>query len=111
MLFNGKYRFKVVNVVRAAVYKPQFTNPGFNFTPASESNEIVAVVCQIRNGTKESQMVELTGGDNTALTDSNAHSYQCARGVSIDMAERAPKLLPGAAADLRSRSTCPRRPS
>jgi hypothetical protein len=99
MLFNGKYRFKVVKVVRAATYKPQFYNPGFDFTVASQSNEVVAVVCQLRNGTKEPVMIDITGGKNTALTDDSDHSYQNFTGSQIDMPERAPKLLPGAAYD------------
>jgi hypothetical protein len=99
MLFNGRYRFQVVKVIRTSDYKPQFTDPGFNFTPTTSSHEIVAIVCKLKNATKESQTVDITAGDNTALTDDQGRSYGCARGVSIDMEDRAPKLLPGAAVD------------
>jgi hypothetical protein len=97
-LFNGNYRFKVVKVIRTSSYKPLFSG-GTEITPVQDADEIVAVVCRIKNGRKQANMVNIVGGDNTALTDQDGHSYAPYNGASIDMTERAPKLLPGAAFD------------
>ena len=98
-LFNGKYRFTVVKVTRAASYTPQFVKLGYEITPVSAAGEIVAVHCRLKNGTKEPVTFDITMGKNTALTDEKEQSYAAFNGASIDMVSRAPKVLPGAAVD------------
>lgn len=98
-LFNGKYRFTVVKVTRAASYTPQFVKLGYDITPVSADGEIVAVHCRLKNGTKEPVTFDITMGKNTALTDEKEQSYAAFNGASIDMVSRAPKVLPGAAVD------------
>lgn len=98
-LFNGKYRFKVTEVVRTSAYKARFTNLGFDIAPTGDGNEIVAVICRLKNGTKEAVTFDITQGKNTGLTDENEQSYANFAGVSIDMVSRAPRVLPGAAVD------------
>ncbi len=98
-LFNGKYRFTVVKVTRTSSYKPEFAKLGFDLTPASAENEIVAIHCRLKNGTKEAVTFDITMGKNTALTDEKEQSYAAYNGGSVDMVSRAPRVIPGAAAD------------
>lgn len=98
-LFNGKYRFQVVKVTRGSSYTPQFAKLGFDLTPASADNEIVAIHCRLKNGTKEAVTFDILMGKNTALTDEKEQSYAAYNGGSVDMVARAPRVIPGAAAD------------
>lgn len=98
-LFNGKYRFTVKEVVRTSLYKPRYANLGFDLYPVSDSNEVVAVICKLKNGTKEAVTFELTQGKNTGLTDEKEQSYGNYMGASVDMVSRAPRVLPGAAVE------------
>lgn len=98
-LFNGKYRFKVIEVVRTSSYKPRFVNLGYDLTPTNEGNEVVAIICRLKNGTKEPVTFDITQGKNTALTDDKEQSYANNAGASIDMVSRGPRVLPGAAVD------------
>lgn len=96
-LFNGRYRFKVIKVVRGRVYTKQFS--GHDDVEAHAGKEMVAVVCRLKNGTNQTQTVDLMPGKNTALTDEDSHSFLPFTGLANDPPERAPKLLPGAATD------------
>jgi hypothetical protein len=98
-LFNGRYRFKVVSITRTDSYKPQFSGSTYDITPSSPSNEVVAVVCRIKNGTTESQTIDLLMGEHTALTDMSEQAYECSKGASVDVINRGPKLIPGSAVD------------
>lgn len=98
-LFNGKYRFTVVKITRTPSYTPQFAKLGFDLTPASAENEIVAIHCRLKNGTKEAVTFDILMGKNTALTDDKEQSYAAYNGGSVDMVARAPRVIPGAAAD------------
>ena len=98
-LFNGKYRFTVVEVVRTAAWKPRFSNAGFDYTPSSPSNEILAIICRLKNATKEAVTIDLLMGKNTAVTDMREQSYGAATGGGADVSNRGPKILPGAAVD------------
>ncbi|MBC8066399.1 MAG: DUF4352 domain-containing protein, partial [Chlorobia bacterium] len=98
-LFNGKYRFQVVKVTRVSSYTPQFAKLGYDLTPASSDNEIVAIHCRLKNGTKEAVTFDILLGKNTALTDEKEQSYAPYNGGSVDMVSRAPRVIPGAAAD------------
>lgn len=98
-LFNGKYRFTVVKVIRSSSYTPQFAKLGYDLTPASADNEIVAIHCRLKNGTKEAVTFDLTQGKNTGLTDMKEQSYGNYMGASVDMVSRGPRVLPGAAVD------------
>ena len=98
-LFNGKYRFTLVEVVRTSSYKPRFYNSGYDYTPSSPNNEIVAAICRLKNGTKQPVTFDLYGGKNTALTDMNEQSTAAFAGASTDAVTRGPRVLPGAAVD------------
>jgi hypothetical protein len=98
-LFNGKYRFTVLEVVRTSAYKPRFYNPGYDITPSAPSNEILAIICRLKNGTKEPVTIDLLMGANTAVTDMKEQSYAPDMGAGTDLASRGPKVLPGAAVD------------
>jgi hypothetical protein len=96
-LFNGRYRFKVIKVVRGQKYTRQFG--GTNDVEATAGSEIVAVICRLENGTNMAQTVDLMPGRNTAVTDQDSHSFVPFTGLANDVPERGPKLLPGAATD------------
>jgi hypothetical protein len=96
-LFNGVFRLKVNRVIRGSRYQRQFSK-GDDLT-APEGEDIMAVVVRVKNGTQKTQMVDLMPGANTALTDENEHSFGPYSGGYMDIPERAPTLVPGAATD------------
>jgi hypothetical protein len=97
-LFNGKYRFKVVRVVRGPRYTKQFTGDSA-VVDAGPGSQIVAVVCRLKNGLKQTKLIAVLGGSKTALADTMGHSYGPDSGVMNDFASRGVNLLPGAAVD------------
>jgi hypothetical protein len=99
MLFNGYARFQVVKVIRAKEYTNQFSGDSQKITPYPEGNDLVVVICRIKNGTSKTVSAGLPGGDDVALTDTNEHSYGPRNGVTIDVPSRGQQLLPGAAVD------------
>lgn len=99
MLWNGFVRFKVVKVIRGKEYTNQFSGDQQKVTPFPEGNDLVVVVCHVVNGTKEKVTCLLPAGDDTGLTDTDAHSYGPRTGLSIDCPSRGQDLLPGAAVD------------
>jgi hypothetical protein len=96
-LFNGAFRVKVVRVVRGDHYQRQFSK-GDNLD-GPNGDDIVAVIMHVKNGMKQAKTVDLMPGGNTALTDENDHSYGPFTGGYVDIPERAPTLIPGAATD------------
>lgn len=97
-LFNGLYRVKVVKVTRQESYTRQFSKG--DAVTAPNGQEVVAVVLKLKNGTKQSQLIDLVyPGSNTGLTDSNGQSYGPVTGLASDTPSRAATLLPGAAVD------------
>jgi hypothetical protein len=98
-LFNGRHRFTVVEVIRTSSYKPRFYNAGYEYTPSSPDQEILSIICRLKNGTKETVTIDLLMGKNTAVTDMKEQSYAADSGAGTDVANRGPRLLPGAAVD------------
>lgn len=99
MLFNGFARFQVVKVIRGKEYTNQFDGSGQKITPFPEGNDLVVVVCRIKNGTKKTVTCGLPCGGETGLTDTQDHSFGPRTGLSIDCPSRGQDLLPGAAVD------------
>ncbi len=98
-LFNGVARFQVVKVIRGKTYVNQFSGDKQEVTPIGDDNDVVIIICRIKNGTKESQTANLPSGPETGLTDTAERSYGPRTGLSIDVPSRGPSLLPGAAVD------------
>jgi len=96
-LFNGAFRLKVVRVVRGDHYQRQFSKGDDLVGP--NGDDIVAVILHLKNGMKQAKTVDLMPGGNTAITDENEHSYGAFTGGYMDIPERAPTLVPGAATD------------
>jgi hypothetical protein len=99
VLFNGKWRFSVLSVARAASYDSQFLADKHTFVPAGDTEELVIVRCRMKNGQKDTQMAMLSQvhPHHTGLADNQGQSYAPMdydkRGGSSD---EGPKLLPGA---------------
>ena len=98
-LFNGFHRFKVVEVIRGKSYTNRFSGDNQAITPYPEGDDLVVVICRIKNATKTTENLGLPGGELTALTDMDEHSISPRNGVSIDVPSRGPNVLPGAAVD------------
>lgn len=98
-LWNGFGRFQVVKVIRDKKYTNQFSGDKQEITPYPEGMDLVVLVCRIKNGTKSTVTCGLPAGNNTALTDTDEHSFGPRTGLSIDCPNRGVQLLPGAAVD------------
>ena len=100
MLFTGKYRFKVTGVTRGDHYDTQFQPNKDTIKPESDSQEVVAVTCEVRNGTKSPVELKITThtGSNNALTDDQDHAFPP---YGYDLSNGGfygpPKMLPGSA--------------
>jgi hypothetical protein len=97
-LWNGYTRFEVVKLIRGKAYTNQFSGDNQKITPNVDADDLVVLVCRIKNGLKNGITVEYPGGE-TALTDTDGHSYPPRLGMSADIASRGVDLLPGAAMD------------
>lgn len=98
-LWNGYARFTVVKVIRGKEYTNQFSGDQQKVTPFPEGNDLVVIVCRLKNGTKGKVSCNLPAGDETGLTDTDGRSYGPRNGLSIDCPSRGQDLLPGAAVD------------
>ena len=98
VLFNCYARFQVVKVIRSTAYTNQFNSDHDVVKPYPVDQELIIVVCRIKNGTNETVTCGLPGGGNTALTDNDEHSYGPDH-RSIDAPSNGVKILPGAAVD------------
>lgn len=98
-LFNGFARFTVVEVIRTKKYINRFSGDRQEVTPFPEQNDLVVVVCRLKNGVRESVTFGLPGGQLSGLTDMNARAYAFRSGLSIDCPTRGAQLLPGSAVD------------
>ena len=96
-LFNGYFRVKVLRVVRGEHYQRQFSKG--DDLAAESGKEIVAVILRVKNGMKVAKGVDLMPSGSTALTDEDEHSYGPFTGGYLDIPERAPTLVPGAATE------------
>lgn len=76
MLFNGTIRFQVVKVYDAGKsYRRIHSGDNTDITPIPEGNDLMVVVCKLKNGVQKAVSPYYPGGDTTALTDSDGHSY------------------------------------
>jgi hypothetical protein len=107
-LFNGRHRFKVVKVFRGPKYINQFSGDNYEVRAIPEGNDIVAITCRLKNGTKETVTYDLFMGPKTGLTDTEEHSYGCFIGTSVDALNRGATVLPGAAVDFAVTFQVPR---
>ena len=98
-LFNGFHRFKVTEVIRGKSYTNRFAGDHQAVTPYPEGNDLVVVVCRLKNGTEKPITLGLPAGGVTGLTDMDEHSYEPRSGMSADIPARGVDLLPGAACD------------
>lgn len=98
VLFNGKWRFSVLSVDRAASYNSQFLPEKREFTPTGDTEQLVIVRCRMKNGQNATKVAMLSAihPNHTALTDNQAQSY-----APIDYDKRGghtdegPTMLPG----------------
>ena len=98
-LFNGFHRFKVVEVIRGKTYTNRFSGDNQVVTPYPDGNDLVVIVCRVKNGTDKKITVGLPPAGLTGLTDMDEHSYAPRSGGSADIPSRGVDLLPGAATD------------
>jgi hypothetical protein len=98
-LFNGYARFQVVKVVRGKTYTNQFSGDNQQVTPIPDSGDLVVVIIHAKNGLNNSITFMLPGGGDTALTDTDGHSYTPRSGMSMDIPSRGVSVLPGAGFD------------
>ncbi len=99
VLFNGFARFQVVKVIRGKEYTNQFAGTNEKITPFPEGDDLVIIVCRIKNGMKSRVTCGLPCGSETGLADTQDHSFGPRTGLSIDCPSRGQDLLPGAAVD------------
>jgi hypothetical protein len=98
-LFDGNFQFKVIEVVRGALYKKRFDPSGGEVTTPYENEEILAVICRIKNATKKTVAMLFPGGQNTNVTDMEEHSFMPESGSNVDLRSRGENMLPGSAVD------------
>jgi hypothetical protein len=98
-LFNGIERFKVVEVVRGKTYTNRFSGGKEVSTPYSDQNDLVTIICRLKNGSKDALQLALPGGDLVALTDMDEHAYAPRSTTTSDFQDRNPKIIPGSACD------------
>jgi len=98
VLWNGYVRFQIIKVVRGKQYTNQFSGDNQKVTPDRDADDLVVAVCRVKNGLKNDVTLEYPGGE-TALTDTDGHSYSPRLGMSADISSRGVGLLPGAASD------------
>lgn len=98
-LFNGFARFKVIETLRTKAYRNRFSGDRQEVLPRGEHNELIIIVCRIKNGLKVSLEIGLPGGELSGLTDMNERSFAFLNTVNSDVPLRLVKLLPGSATD------------
>lgn len=96
VLFNGYVRFQVLKVLRQPTYTRQFSPDTGPVMPIGAGNDLVIVVCRMKNATQKASTPGLVGGLANALTDTEGHSYEPRRTSDLPVAQ---DLLPGAAVD------------
>ena len=95
-LTNGEIVFSVVKVFRTDKYTFQFTTG--ELAADNPKNDLVVVVFRAKSARHISGFLSLAGGDNTAITDQDEHSYTPSR-FGRDFQSGTPTLLPGSAVD------------
>jgi hypothetical protein len=113
MLFDGKWRFKVIEVIRSneynltgeggldySRYRDVADSPDGKTFKAKEGYEFVIVRCQVRNGQKTTQAFGSSYGTNTALADDQGTSYRPLGFQQAGGMLTTKELLPGAAQDV-----------
>lgn len=107
-LFDGNFQFKVVEIVRGASYKKRFDPSGGEVTPNGPNDEVLAIVCRIKNATKKTVAMLFPGGQNTSVTDMEEHSFLPFTGLAVDLRSRGENMLPGSAVDFALTFSIPR---
>ncbi len=113
MLFDGKWRFKVIEVNRSdsftltgeggleyARYRDVADSADSKTFKAKPGNEFVIVRCEVRNGQKTSQSFGSYYGANTALADNQGTSYRPLGFQQQGGMFNTKQLLPGAAQEV-----------
>jgi hypothetical protein len=98
MLFVGKWRFEAVSVSRAQSYESQFLPDHQTFAPNGDSEELVVVLCKLKNAQTSTQKAMLSSvhPHNIALTDDQGQSYgPLAFDKHTDSTDEGPSMLPG----------------
>jgi len=96
VLWNGYIRLQVVQVIRSKEYTNQFSNDNQKVMPTAANNDLVVIVCKMKNGLNNGITVEYPGAE-TALADTDGQSYSPRLGMTADIPGRGVDLLPGAA--------------
>ena len=96
-LSNGEYDITVVKAMRIDKYVFQFDKD--DTKPSGDSDDLVVVTLRMKSERKESSWLPLKGGDNTAVTDIDEHSYTPKTFGGLDAHNSGPTLLPGSAVD------------
>jgi hypothetical protein len=106
-LFNGRWRFRVVDVKEVPKYTTRFYKKAEAVDAGGDNETLIVVTCQVKNGLKEQQTLYFTDNKEnlTALADGDGGSYKPVR-VDVKTGEYdyaavkdTPALLPGAKAD------------
>lgn len=90
----GTYEFK--EMYRGKKYIKKF-DPGT--VDGREGYDVVAIQIRFKNATKSKVTIDPFGDENTAITDTDEHSFQQFTGLACDLPNRGPQVLPGAACD------------
>lgn len=98
-LFDGNFQFKVLEVVRAQTYQKRFDGGGGTVEPLSPSDDVLAVICRVKNGMKKTVTLLFPGGQNTTVTDMEEHSFGPFTGLAVDLRARGENMVPGSAVD------------
>src|SRR5205085_2009602 len=78
VLWNGYVRFQALRVIRGKTYTRSIASNHEEVTPIQQGDDLVVVVCRLKNGTLRTAAPSLVGG-TVALTDTEGHSYEARR--------------------------------
>ena len=120
-LFDGKWRFKVIDITRADTYtlngeggldyakynSVEESLDSKSFT-AKSGNEFVLVRCLVKNGQKTSQAFGSAYGTNTALADDQGTSYRPVGFKQAGGMILTKELLPGAGQEVTALFVVPK---
>lgn len=98
-LFDGNFQFKVLEVYRGNSYKKRFDSGGGTVEPMGANDDVLAVICRVKNGMKKTVSMFFPGGQNTTVTDTDEHSFGPFTGLAVDLRSRGENMVPGSAVD------------
>ncbi len=96
MLFNGFVRFQVVKVAHTHTYICQFDPSKREIDPIPADDDLLVIVCKLKNGTQKTITPDLADEGIVAVTDAEGHSYAVRRFGDFPSNR---DMLPGAAID------------